>query len=194
MTSDFSSALPTPASFDRARRISVVIVLLFNIVLWLSIAFLVAVPLILLFVLPNLAGFLPDSAAAAAAAEWAKHSNLKLVDISIGRRLLLTADFLVAMAPTLLILLHGRRLFAGFARGEIFTDDAIAHLKSLGFWLIVSVVLGVFVQIFFFAIAQIRDPDFDLNPLSLLYGAMLYVAAYIMAEARRIAADHAEIV
>ena len=29
---------------------------------------------------------------------------------------------------------------------------------------------------------------------SLLYGAMTYVAAYVMAEARRIAADNAEIV
>ena len=194
MTSDIAATLQMPSSFDRARRISVVIVLLFDIALWAACLFYVVVPLALLFVLPNLAGVLPASAVAAATAEWAKHSDLPLIALSIGRRLLLTADFLIAMAPTLLILRHGRRLFAGFARGQVFTDDAIAHLKALGFWLIVSVVLGFFVQGLFFAIAHIHDPDFDLKPLSLLYGAMLYVAAYIMAEARQIAADHAEIV
>jgi hypothetical protein len=182
MTSDLTPALQMPSSFDWARRISVVIVLLFDIALWLAVALLVAVPLVLLFMLPHLLNFLPDSAAAVAAAEWAKHSSRPFGDLSIGRRLLLTAEFLVAMAPNLFILFHGRRLFAGFARGEVFTEATIAHFKALGFWLIVSAILGLFVQMFV------------LKLLPFLYGAMTYVVAYVMAEARRIAADHAEIV
>lgn len=193
MTSDIQPTLQMPSSFDRARRISVVIVLLFDITLWLAVAFTVVAPLALLFVLPNLAWFSADLPGMAAA-EWAKHSSLPLGGISIGRKLLLVVDFLAAMAPTLLILSHGRKLFAGFTRGEVFTEASIAHLKALGFWLIVSVVVGFLVQMFFFAIAQIRETAFDIEPMTLLYGAMTYVAAYVMAEARRIAADHAEIV
>ncbi|HXS05974.1 MAG TPA: DUF2975 domain-containing protein [Rhizomicrobium sp.] len=182
-----------PASFDRARRISVLIVLLFDIVLWLAVAFTVLVPLALLFVLPNLGWFSADLPSLAAA-EWAKHSNLPLASLNIGRRLLLIVDFLAAMAPSLFILSHGRKLFAGFVKGQVFTEDAIRHLRGLGFWLIVSTLVGVVVQLFFFAIAGIREHPFDLEPLSLVYGAMTYVAAYVMEEARRIAADHAEIV
>ena len=193
MSADVVPVPQMPPSFDRARRISVVIVLLFDIVLWLAMAFTVVVPLALLFLLPNLAA-ISTELAASAAAEWAKHSSLPLASITVGRKLLLIADFLAAMAPTLFILSHGRKLFAGFAHGQVFTEASIAHLKALGFWLIVSVAAGVFVQLFFFAIAQIRDHDFDIQPITLLYGAMTYVAAYVMTEARQIAAEHAEIV
>jgi hypothetical protein len=193
MTSDLIDETPMPSSFDRARRISVVIVLLFDIALWLAVAFTVLAPLVLLFAVPNLAAISTDLAAAAQA-EWVKVSRLPFAALTIGRRLLLVADFLVAMAPTLFILSHGRKLFAGFACGQVFTETTIAHLKALGFWLILSVVVGVFVQIFFFAVAEIRKTHLDIEPITLLYGAMTYVAAYIMAEASRIAADHAEIV
>lgn len=185
MTSDLIDASPMPASFGRARRLSGVIVLLFNIALWLAWAFMVLVPLALLFVLPNLAAFSAD-AARAVSAVLTKYSDHFFADLSIGRRLLLTVYFLVAFAPTLFILFHGRGLFAGFAQGRVFTEASIAHLKALGFWLIVSAVLGLFVHMIFFAIARTLLP--------FLYGAMAYVAAYVMAEARRIAADHAEIV
>lgn len=180
MTSDLT--LHMPASFDRARRISVVIVLVFDIMLWVAGALLVAVPLVLLFLLPNLLHLLPGSAATIAAAEWAKHSSRPFGELSIGRRLLLTAEFLVVMAPNIFILFHGRRLFAGFARGQVFTEATIAHFKALGLWLIVSAVLGIFAQMFVMKL------------LPFLYGAMTYVIAYVMAEARRIAADNAEIV
>jgi hypothetical protein len=183
MTSDIQPAMPQ--SFDRARRISLVIVLLFDIALWVASALFVVVPIILLFFLPNVAAFSANMSRVIAA-ELAKYSGQFFADLSIGRRLLLTVDFLVAMAPTLFILFHGRRLFAGFARGQVFTEASIAHLKALGFWLIVSAVFGLFVHMFFFAIAATLLP--------FLYGAMTYVAAYIMAEARRIAADNAEIV
>src|SRR6185312_1923936 len=178
MTSDSNPVSQMPASFDRARRISVVIVLLFDIALWLAVAFTVLVPLAVLFLLPNL-GLISADLPAAAAAEWAKHSRLPLASVSIGRKLLLVADFLVAMVPTLLILSHVRKLFAGFVRGQVFTETSIAHLKALGFWLILSVVVGVAVQIFFFAVAEIRTTALDIEPLTLLYGAMIYVAAYV---------------
>jgi len=184
MTSDIHPAMPQ--SFDRARRISVVIVLMFDIAFWASVAFLAAVPVVIVFFLPDLAALFAE--------EWAKHSSLPLTDFSIGRRLLLTGVFLIAMAPNLFLLFHGRRLFAGFARGAVFTEATIAHLKALGFWLIVSAVLGMVAQMFFFAIAEVRDPKFDMQITSLLYGAMTYVAAYVMAEARHIAADNAEII
>ena len=191
MTTDIAPA--SPESFDRARRISVVIVLLFDIALWLAWAFVVLTPLAILFLPPNL-GLISAELPAKAAAAWAKYSSLPFADLSAGRRILLAADFLVAMTPSLFILFHVRRLFAGFARGQVFTEASIAHLKGLGFWLIATAILGVVVQILFFAIAQMRHIPLDLNLLSLLYGAMTYVAAYVMAEARQIAAYNAEIV
>ena len=193
MTSELTDETQMPSSFDRARRISVVIVLLFDIALWLAVAFTVLAPLALLFAVPNLAAISTDLAAAAQA-EWAKNSNLPFAALTIGRRLLLVVDFLAAMTPTLFILSHGRKLFAGFARGQVFPDGTIAHLKGLGFWLILSVVVGIVVQVFFFAVAEIRKTHLDFEPMTLLYGAITYVAAYVMTEARRIAAEHAEIV
>ena len=186
MTSDIDPQLPMPASFDRARKLSLVIVLLFDIALWAWFLMLAALPVALLFFLPLLARHF--------GAVWAQYSGLVLGDLSIGRRLVLIADFAVAMVPNLFIFLHARRLFAGLARGNIFTESTIAHLRALGFWLIVSVLLGVVVQSVLFGVAEIRHVNFNLNPQSLLYGAMIYVAAYVMAEARRIAADNAEIV
>ena len=183
MISDLNPAQPMPASFDRARRISAVIVLLFNIALWVASAICVVLPLLLVFVLPNLASISPQLAVFVTA-QWAKYSSLSFANLPISRWLLLTVAFLVAMTPNLFILFHGKKLFAGFARGAIFTEASIVHLKALGFWLIVSAFLGLFVQMFHFAIYL----------LPFLYGAMAYVAAYVMTEARQIAADHAQIV
>jgi len=171
----------------------VVIVLLFDIVLWLTWAAIVLAPLAILFVPPNLGMISPELPAKAAAA-WAKYSSLPFADLSAGRRILLAADFLAAMTPNLFILFHVRRLFAGFVKGQVFTEASIAHLKGLGFWLIATAILGAVVQVLFSAIAQLRHTPLDLNLLSLLYGAMTYVAAYVMAEARQIAAYNAEIV
>ncbi len=173
-------------SFGRARSLSRAIAALLALGLWATILADLVLAIAVLFFFPVLA--------ANAAAEWAQLSNTPLSSLGLGQRLFFVADLILYSAPTILILFNLRSLFVQFAHGQIFTEGSIARLKNIGLWLLISVVTSNLAQIVFFRIADLRQPDFDLKILPLMFGAMTYVAAYIMAEAQRIAADNAEIV
>ena len=104
---------------------------------------------------------------------------------------------------------HLCRLFLCFARGEVFAAQSIAHIRSAGLWEIVSFFTGTG-AIYLLVLAGIkggvydvirRHPDlFSLPSTAVHYenaifvGVPIIIAAYVMEEARRIAADHAEII
>jgi hypothetical protein len=115
-------------------------------------------------------GFVPG------AAEWAQrfqhfrpfhHGDLS---VTVGALL-----FLAAMVPSLFALHHARRVFEHFADGEVFAAATIADMRTAALWL---------------TIAGIVPP----RAIVLVVGIAGYVAAYVMAEARRIADDNAGIV
>jgi hypothetical protein len=83
--------------------------------------------------------------------------------------------FLAAMVPSLFALHHARRVFEHFAKGEVFASATIADMRTAALWL---------------TIAGIVPP----RAIVLIVGISGYVAAYVMAEARRIADDNAGIV
>lgn len=110
-------------------------------------------------------------------------------------------------APRILAMYNILRMFLCFSKGEIFAARPIAHLRAAGWWLTAT---------FFASIAAVwlLHSSGSLNPaggvtlrfpaavmgLAIFYrsalftGIPLLIAAYVMEEARRIAADHAEIV
>lgn len=112
--------------------------------------------------------------------------------------------------PTVLALYHLCRLFLCFARGEVFAAQPIAHIRRAGLWEIVSFFTGTG-AIYLLVLAGIkgdiydairRTPDLLMSLAgtavhyenAIFVGVPIIIAAYVMEEARRIAADHAEIV
>ena len=175
-----------PSSFKRARWLSRAISLLLAIGMWGTVLGGVAMAIAVLFFFQILAVQAGDA--------WARLSDMPAEALGLWQRLVLVADFILYTAPQILILFNLQKLFAQFARGEIFSDANIMRLRAVGLWLVISVATSCLAQLIFFRVAAVRNPDFDLEILSLLFGAMTYVAAHVMAEAQRIATDHAEIV
>ena len=77
--------------------------------------------------------------------------------------------------PGLIALFYARRLFARFAEGDVFSFNTIAVMRTAALWT---------------TIAGVVPP----RPLTLVVGLAAYIAAYVMAEARRLADDSAGIV
>lgn len=101
----------------------------------------------------------------------AKHSRHPVPRLSGGKYLL----HLVSFAAGFLAILSARRLFARFAAGDVFSAGTIAQMRAAAMWV---------------TIAGVLPP----RPLTLIVGMAVYVAAYVMVEARRLADEAAGIV
>jgi hypothetical protein len=110
--------------------------------------------------------------------------------------------------PTVMVLYHMCRLFLCLAKGEVFAARPVAHLRTAGYWLTASFFTGI-AAVYLLALTGTTDGLFGFvarEPLhavpsvairfqdAIFIGVPLIIAAYVMDEARRIAADHAEIV
>jgi len=109
--------------------------------------------------------------------------------------------------PIVMALYHTFRLFFCFAKGEVFATRPIHHIRSAGLWLMFSFftdMLGAFVldicgQKNLLLPIHLHFPR-SVVALTMMYNDALFIgfattiAAYVMEEARRIAADNAEIV
>ena len=110
--------------------------------------------------------------------------------------------------PTVVVLHNMRKLFLCFARGEVFAARPIAHIRAASFWMTISFftgIGGVYLLILckekgglLTAVAHHLLGDLPAIALrfqdSLFVGVPTVIAAYVMEETRRIAADNAEIV
>jgi len=98
------------------------------------------------------------------------------------------------LVPIVLTLHHARKLFGCFARGEVFAVKPIAHIRGVGLWLTASFFTDSagLVLLHYCGVATPVSPIAFLG--ALFTGVATTIAAYVMEEARRIAADHAEIV
>jgi hypothetical protein len=98
------------------------------------------------------------------------------------------------LAPTIMTLHHTRKLFACFARGEVFAATPIAHIRWAGLWMCLSYFIDLASVGLLHHCCGVRA----IGPVAFLgtgfTGVATTIAAYVMEEARRIAADHAEIV
>ncbi len=173
---------PSPG-FDKARHISRILALLLAIGFWVTLAWLIAVPVLLISPVGggwgNIAGVTIDPAA-----------------LSVGHRAGAILAILLGTVPSLLILHHAARAFVQFAKGEVFVATAIAHIRSAGFWLIISGFATAVEQVLFnlFAVVRPIAHELALRPALFFVGLAVYVMAYVMSEAQRIAADNASIV
>jgi hypothetical protein len=106
--------------------------------------------------------------------------------------------------PILIITYHAGKVFACFAQDKVFAPEPLNHIRAIGIWLIVlaplRLALGLayvlflgltasFAHLFLLWVAALQT-----NIGTAVMGLSITIAAYVMAEANRIAADHAEIV
>ena len=79
-------------------------------------------------------------------------------------------------------------------RGEVFTSAAIANIRAASLWMLAVAFATSIDQFTFNAVVGLGAHGLSFNPAMLFFGLCTYVAAYVMAEARRIADDNASFV
>jgi hypothetical protein len=181
-----SLALPTGPelshSFDKARRLSRVLAFLLAVGFWVTLAWLIAMAALLVW---------PQAGSLARAT-----TVIPAAGLSFGRRAGTIVAILLGTAPSLVVLHHARSVFLHLAKGEVFAAATIAHTRSAGLWLIICAFAAAAGQVLFNISSALRPAaaGLDFRPLLLVFGLATYVAAYVVAEARRIADDNAAIV
>ena len=165
-------------SFERARSLSRLLARLFAIGFWLTLFYLAVVAFLMVVPLAKEIGW--DDAALVPLASG--HS--------LGERLLGAFSLSVGVLPGLFLLTHAWRLFRCFAAGQVFAAEPVAHIRAIGMWLIVSAVATLFAKIGL-AAANGHPIEAGLKVETIIYGIATFVAAHVMAEARRIANENA---
>ena len=169
--------------FNKARRLSRGMTVVLGIGIWVTIVWLAA--LLILLIWPSAGG-------------WGDVGGSVIApsSLSFGARAGALLAIFLGTAPSLLVLHHARRIFANFARGEVFIPSTIAHIRSAGLWLIVSGFASGVEEILFNLFAGVAPAghDHELKPVLLVFGVAVYIAAYVMAEAQRVSDDNAAIV
>jgi hypothetical protein len=170
--------------FTRARRLSRVMAVLFSISFWLTLFAAVACLLI------------PFTALAPHGhiGVGFRHIKVSLDGLSIGQLLWVLLAMELTILPLVFLMHHTRRVFGHFAKDEIFVLPVIGHIRQAGLWLIVSFLANIASQTMLRATGLMPPGLAEGSFWPLVVGLVIFIAAYVMEEARRIAADHAEIV
>jgi hypothetical protein len=127
---------------------------------------------------------------------WRSGAVIAPASLAVGARAGALAAIVLSVAPSLLALHYAIRAFADFAKGKVFVPSTIAYLRAIGLWLIVAGFASGLSQALFNLFASVRPAahDLDFRPVLIVFGIGISVAAYVMAEAHRIADDNAAIV
>jgi hypothetical protein len=94
----------------------------------------------------------------------------------------------------LFLMHHTRRVFGHFARGEVFVLPVSGHIRGAGLWMIISFFANIAAQTALRLTGMMPPGQSHGTAWPLVIGIVTFIAAYVMAEAQRIAADHAEII
>jgi hypothetical protein len=172
--------------FDRARKLSRFAAVLF------ALAFLV---MLLVAVATPVAAFFPKPRGVELGFGWGNGVRVNFAALKGWRSIgaIVAVEFMVL--PSILTLYHTFRLFFCFTKGEVFAAQPISHIRAAGLWLTISFfsdIAGIILLRFCGIKSGAPISASSLGAMSL--GIATIIAAYVMEEARRIAADSAEIV
>jgi hypothetical protein len=166
--------------FARARKLSRVMAAIFTVCFWGTAAILACLPAMLV---------------------WPLSGSMKIdgtvvsfADLSRGQHFLAFLAVVVNLVPALVLLHHTRRVFGAFAQGAIFAPATIVHIRSAGAWLVVSFFAGAATLPLLIGAGLHAPGQFQLDFWPLIVGVTTFIAAHVMAEAGRIAAENAQIV
>jgi hypothetical protein len=179
----FASPALSP-SFDRARKLSRVMAVLFTIGFWITL-----VGLVVVLVIPFLPGDLPEGGKL-----QLNSIAVTLTGLSLWQRLGAVLALVISALPLVFLMHHTRHVFAHFSKGKVFSPEPVAHIRQAGIWMIILFFAEIVAPIAIIAIGAMPPGQFPLAFWPLFIGITTTIAAHVMAEASRIAADHAEIV
>jgi hypothetical protein len=163
--------------FERARRLSAALSVILTIAFWLMALLLIAAPAVLL--LPRALIFNYDGLA------------VHVAQGDLGGRALVALAVVLFAVPLLFVLHHARTVFANFRDGAVFAEHTIARIREAAVWLIVAAIATTAGENLLDFASGLRPPYSDLKFSWLIFGAVAYVAAYVMAEGRRMANENA---
>jgi hypothetical protein len=180
----------TSTSFAKAQTISRILATLLAIGFW----FMVVVGIVLVgawlaMAIWPLFSPLPDGTLA-----WMNSPKIPIPSLSFVNKLGVMATILLRLGPAVVALDFGRRVFGRFARGEVFTTGTYADIRAASLWMMVAALTSSIDQLVFNVSVGLGAHGLSFNPELLFFGLCIYVAAFVMAEARRIAEDNASIV
>jgi len=123
-----------------------------------------------------------------------RYIQISLDGLSTGQLVWTLLALEITMLPLVFLMHHTRRVFGHFAKGEIFVLPVIGHIQQAGLWLIASFFADIAGQTMLRATGLMPRGPAQGSIWPLIIGMVTFIAAYVMEEARRIAADNAEIV
>jgi len=190
-------------SFERARKLSRVMAMIFTIAFWMTLLgalLMLSIPFAPLIV-RGAHTMVGVGGIAVGPQQPQEMMGVGLGDIrvsldglSLGQRLWVLLAMETVFLPVMFLMHHTRRVFGHFAKGEIFVPPVIGHIRQAGVWLIVSFFGNIAGQTALRASALMPPGQAHGTAWPLVIGIITFIAAYVMAEATRIAAENAEIV
>jgi len=125
------------------------------------------------------------------------------LEVGLGLRIAAAGILAVPLAVMLWGLMAVRRLFAGFARGQILTEGAAGDLRRFAVAIVLQAPLSPLVTAVLSLVLSAGNPAGErfltiglssTDYFALLVGAVLYAAATVMGEAARLSAENAAFV
>jgi hypothetical protein len=124
-----------------------------------------------------------------------KLSRFMAVMFTIAFWMTLLGTIVILAIPFVPYRPHGdMSVFGHFARDEIFVLPVIGHIRRAGLWLVISFFANIAGQTALRLTGLIPREQAHGTAWPLVIGIVTFIAAHVMAEAQRIASDHAEII
>ena len=120
--------------------------------------------------------------------------DVALESLAYGQRAMLALLAAVCSTCGGFVIFHLHQLFALYARGVVFAEGNIRHIKRFGLWLVVAaVVVNGSGRVFFIVTGQ-HSHDTANAAMALIYGGMTYVIARVMELGRQADEERKEFV
>ena len=186
---DASPQSGPPENLQRIRRISRPLTILLSFALALMITFtLIQVGVLVLFdslgAPAAYASFQTAPALAIGAMDSPPANAVAIAGLSAYQRLSVAALMLLCSACGAVMLLQLRGLFSLYARGVIFAPESVKRMKGFGLWLVVTGIAANISGRIFTAVVHVPTDGIANAALSVIYGAMIFVIAYVLELAR----------
>lgn len=200
MSQTLTLSLPLSSGFDRAKKLSRFTALLFAIAFLLDLSIVVTAPLFAIFQKTSGGAGLGFGLGERIIVGFGSLTHTQAIGAVIGME--------IFALPRAFAMYHILRLFLCFARGEVFATKPIGHLRAAGWWLTACFFASIAAIWLMNALGGLvtagdvphfRFPGAVIG-LAVIFRSTLFtgipviIAATVMTEAQRIAADHAEII
>ena len=179
---------PQERALRRIQLLSRPLKVLISIALGLAILFLVALVLFLVFFhqlgLPHALLSFNEWGVNLSVGGTDLHSldpaMLPVATLTFGQRLTAAGLGALCSGCTAVVLTHLRGLFALYSRGIVFSAKNVARIKMFGLWLVVTAIVANLSGRLFTWLLGAPEHGIPNAAMTVIFGAMIYVIAYVM--------------